>query len=118
MAKKKKKQKKSAKRVPALAPAPAPKPRKRSARGRTTRAVRGDSVAVNASKSAQLDPAAAGELIALRAFLKWEQRGGDEFGNWVEAEREVHAELHAAARSRGRGKKRPSGKRRRHSSPR
>lgn len=52
---------------------------------------------VNATKHATLDPASAGELIALRAFLKWQERGGDELSNWIDAEREVMTELQALA---------------------
>lgn len=43
------------------------------------------------------------EEIAVRAFLKWQERGGDELSNWLDAEQELHAERRASMGVRRRG---------------
>lgn len=75
-----------------------------SALRKATRAVPGDGIAVNPAPNPAVDQASAGELIALRAFLKWQERGGDELSNWIDAEREVMSELEAAQKPTGRGR--------------
>lgn len=85
--------------------APDAAPRRGSARGRPKGTRRSTSASVpDASSGAAntttspMEADRAGEHIALRAFLKWQERGGDELSNWLDAEREVIAELEAAAR--------------------
>jgi len=68
-----------------------------------------------------IDQGSLGEAVALRAFLKWQERGGDEMSNWLDAEREVLSELEASRRSRAKGatgERRSSKRRSQASSPR
>lgn len=70
-------------------------PAARSKRSRTESSHRAELL-----RAATLHPNALSEMISLRAFLKWQERGGDEISNWVDAEREIQAELDAAASPR------------------
>lgn len=71
--------------------APSGKAKKPSAAPKSKRRASPSAVAV--------DPARLGEEIALRAFLRWQERGGDEMSNWLDAEREIQAELESLAQA-------------------
>lgn len=109
---KKSKQSKSSKRSASTKKSTGKAPRSSARRGKAATTARGASTGrikrsraesshrAELLRAATLHPNALGEMISLRAFLKWQERGGDEISNWVEAEREIQAELDAAASPR------------------